>query len=209
MYKESVDERSARVLSIQGDVSEVQSALDEISKRFPELDPEAVLITEAIREACTAALDGNYGIGAVIALGDKVVAAGHNRLLEWDNPYRHVSHAEVDALAVWNKMVIDEQLTGDAADPTKVTVASTLEPCQMCTVSILNQGVNKVITGATDPYAGQMISHPQAMPPLWLEIHRGMNTVHRVANIPDDLADLSNRIFTITKLSIDTLLSRS
>lgn len=92
-----------------------------------------------------AALDlGEVPIGAVIAQGEKVVAAGHN-LRETG---RHaLAHAEIVAIDRACRALGGWRLPG-------CTLYVTLEPCPMCAGAIINARIERVVFGAYDEKAG-------------------------------------------------------
>jgi len=98
----------------------------------------------AIRLALEAESEGNMPIGSVIAIGDKVIASGRNRLLVPD--YNPGGHAEIDAL-----QKVDAATWASAA---KMTCYSSLEPCVMCTGSLILHGIRRVVFGALDQNGG-------------------------------------------------------
>lgn len=101
-------------------------------------------IDRAIELALEAEQKGNLPIGAVITLGDKVVAEGQNQLLV--PKYNPGGHAEIDAISK-----VDAKLWTRAAE---MSCYSTLEPCIMCTGTLLLHGLRRVVFGALDENGG-------------------------------------------------------
>jgi tRNA(adenine34) deaminase len=98
----------------------------------------------ALREAERAIEHEDVPIGAVVALGGELIAAGHNERELRQDP---TAHAEVIALreasrAVGSWRVLDAVLY------------VTLEPCAMCAGAIVLARVPRVVYGTTDPKAG-------------------------------------------------------
>ncbi len=90
---------------------------------------------EAVAEAQQALDKGELPVGAVLVLGDQVVAragAADRRL------GNRVSHAEIRLLA-------GSRLS--AYDRRSLTLYTTLEPCVMCTAAILIEGLGRVVYG--------------------------------------------------------------
>jgi tRNA(adenine34) deaminase len=98
----------------------------------------------ALREAQLATEHGDVPIGAVVAHGGEVIAAGHNERELRQDP---TAHAEIIALreasrAVGSWRVLDAVLY------------VTLEPCAMCAGAIVLSRIPRVVFGASDPKAG-------------------------------------------------------
>ncbi|MEY2480004.1 MAG: diaminohydroxyphosphoribosylaminopyrimidine deaminase [Verrucomicrobiota bacterium] len=81
----------------------------------------------------------NPMVGAVLALGDKILAKAHHRRAG-------LAHAEIECLRAFQKKM-----------PRGATVYVTLEPCSThgrtaaCTRAIINAGVKNLVIGAIDP----------------------------------------------------------
>jgi tRNA(adenine34) deaminase len=105
---------------------------------------DAEYISRAIEIALEAEGRGNLPIGAVITLGEKVVAeAGSSILVPVYHPGRH---AEMEALRgvpveVWPR-------------GRDLTCYTTLEPCVMCYGALLLHGIGRVVFGAEDTRGG-------------------------------------------------------
>lgn len=101
-------------------------------------------ISRAILLALEAEGCGNLPVGAVITLGDEVIAeAGSSILVPVYHPGRH---AEMEALRhvpveLWPRS-------------REMTCYSTLEPCVMCFGALLLHGVGRIVFGAEDKEGG-------------------------------------------------------
>ena len=98
----------------------------------------ALELAERARES------GEVPVGAVLVLGDRVLAEGWNRPIATHDP---TAHAEIVALrtagpALENYRLID------------TTLYVTLEPCVMCMGAISHARVRRIVYGATDPKRG-------------------------------------------------------
>ncbi len=200
-------EKGLRIARIRPAVAQIQGRVE----RMDGLSGDGLYLKEAVLEACKAALQGNYGIGAVVVQGGRVVGRGHNRLNEEGYIYRHVAHAEIEAIADFHRNVCK----GGAKDPRnsddeKTTVFTTLEPCPLCTSAMLNAGIRAAVAGAADPWAGTLISFERGeagvMSPLWRELLK--STTHRVADesAPQQLKNDCNGVFMVTKEALDNAL---
>ena len=98
----------------------------------------------ALEQAQAARDAGEIPVGAVIALGDEVIALGHNRRELDGDP---TAHAEVVAIREAAKRLGGRRLSG-------CTLYVTLEPCPMCAGAIVMAGLQRVVYGAADPKQG-------------------------------------------------------
>jgi tRNA(adenine34) deaminase len=90
---------------------------------------------EAIEEARAAAARGERPHAAVAVLDEAMVARGHDRVQEMDDP---TAHAVVVALREAARRVGRERLRD-------VTIFATMEPCAMCVGALLNADVDELV----------------------------------------------------------------
>jgi tRNA(adenine34) deaminase len=83
-------------------------------------------------------------VGAVLVLGEQVIAQGRNRPIATHDP---TAHAEIEALRAGGLALASYRLTD-------TTLFVTLEPCAMCAAAIVHARVRRVVFGAWDPRAG-------------------------------------------------------
>lgn len=102
----------------------------------------------ALAEARRGGDEGEVPVGAVIVVGDEVIAAAHNRPIGLSDP---TAHAEVLALREAGRKVGNYRLP-------EGTLYVTVEPCVMCCGAILHARLARVVFGATDPKAGAVES---------------------------------------------------
>lgn len=102
------------------------------------------LMNEALRLAGAAFAEGEVPVGAVVALGGKIVGRGRNKREKERNA---LCHAEIEAideacrtLGGWRLWECDLYVT--------------LEPCPMCAGAAVNARVKKIIFGAYDEKNG-------------------------------------------------------
>ncbi len=112
---------------------------------------------DALVQARLAAARGEVPVGAVVVLGDAVVASAGNRTREWSDP---TAHAELLAIRAACAVLGSERLTGH-------DLYVTLEPCPMCAAAISSARIARLYYGAADPKSGgvaqgpRIFSHPQ------------------------------------------------
>ena len=105
---------------------------------------EERMMALALEQASLALVAGEIPVGAVIARGDAVIAAAHNRRELDQDP---TAHAEVVAIRQAARALGGRRLTG-------CTLYVTLEPCPMCAGAIVMAGLDRVVYGASDPQQG-------------------------------------------------------
>jgi creatinine deaminase len=106
-----------------------------------QLDRE--LMALALAQARASLQAGGVPVGAVLAAGGAVVAAGHNERVQQGDP---VAHGEISAL----------RNAGRRASYADITLYTTLSPCQMCTGAILLFQIPRVVVGEARTFAGDL-----------------------------------------------------
>lgn len=101
------------------------------------------LLAAAIEQARIGRSEGGIPIGAVLAVGGDVVAAGRNRRVQMGSAIRH---GETDALENAGRL--------PATTYARATMYTTLSPCHMCTGAILLYGIPRVIIGENRTFMG-------------------------------------------------------
>jgi cytosine deaminase len=86
---------------------------------------------------------GGVPVGAVLAVGGQVIAAGHNERVQHGDP---VAHGEISAL----------RNAGRRPDYAGTTLYTTLSPCQMCTGAILLFQIPRVVVGEARTFLGDL-----------------------------------------------------
>jgi tRNA(adenine34) deaminase len=99
---------------------------------------------KALQEAEMAFERGEIPVGAVIVVGDKIIARSHN-LTELLNDV--TAHAEMQAITAAANFLGGKYLTG-------CTLYVTLEPCQMCAGALYWSQLSKIVFGASDEHRG-------------------------------------------------------
>ena len=99
---------------------------------------------EALRQARKAAAKGEVPVGAVLVVGDRIVAKAHNQVEELKDA---TAHAE---------MLVVTTAVGETGEwrLNDATVYVTKEPCPMCAGAMSLSRVKRVVYGAADPKMG-------------------------------------------------------
>lgn len=105
---------------------------------------DADFMRQALQLAAQAQQRAEVPVGAVLVLGDQVIATGANCPIASHDP---TAHAEIEALRAGGKALGSYRLEG-------TTLYVTLEPCAMCAAAIVHARVRRLVFGAWDPKAG-------------------------------------------------------
>ena len=97
----------------------------------------------ALQQARASLEAGGVPVGAVLAAGGAVLAAGHNERVQHGDP---VAHGEISAL----------RNAGRRASYADATLYTTLSPCEMCTGAILLFQIPRVVVGEATTFAGDL-----------------------------------------------------
>jgi cytosine/creatinine deaminase len=106
-----------------------------------QLDRE--LMALALAQARASLEVGGVPVGAVLAAGAAMIAAGHNERVQHGDP---VAHGEISAL----------RNAGRRASYADTTLYTTLSPCQMCTGAILLFQIPRVVVGEARTFEGDL-----------------------------------------------------
>ena len=107
------------------DADYMQMALDEVS-------------------AWRGAANGEVPVGAVVTLGDRILARAGNRTITDCDP---TAHAEMVALRLAARTLQNYRLTGAA-------IYVTVEPCAMCAGAMIQARIARLVYGCDDPKGG-------------------------------------------------------
>jgi tRNA(adenine34) deaminase len=118
---------------------------------------DGLLMQAALEEARAAAAAGEVPIGAVVVIGDDIVARGQNRVLRDVDPTAHAEMVAMRAVAraIGNYRLVD------------CVLYVTLEPCAMCAGGMIHARLGRLVYGAADPKAGaagsvlKVLNHPK------------------------------------------------
>ena len=106
------------------------------------------LMRAALTEARKALASQEVPIGAVIAVGEEIVAAGFNQPISTVDP---TAHAEIRALRAAAQKIGNYRLTG-------ATLCVTVEPCAMCVGAMVHARIGALVYGAAEPKTGAVSS---------------------------------------------------
>jgi len=106
--------------------------LTEIDRKFLRL---------AYEEAKAGYDEGGCPIGSVLARGDELVSQGRNQRVQKGDP---IAHGEMDAL----------RKAGRQKSYRDMTIYTSLSPCMMCTGTIIQFGIPRVVIGENATFGG-------------------------------------------------------
>jgi creatinine deaminase len=95
----------------------------------------------AIAQARKSRAEGGIPIGSALARADELIAVGHNKRVQENDP---ITHAEIDCLRNAGRL-------GSFRD---TILYSTLMPCYLCAGAVVQFGIRKVIVGESRTFAG-------------------------------------------------------
>ena len=85
--------------------------------------------------------EGGCPIGSVLARGDVLVSRGRNQRVQQGDP---IAHGEMDAL----------RKAGRQRSYRDITIYTSLSPCMMCTGTIIQFGIPRVVIGENATFGG-------------------------------------------------------
>ncbi|WP_372894744.1 nucleoside deaminase [Stieleria sp.] len=99
------------------------------------------LLRRAYEEAVTGFNEGGCPIGSLLARGDEVLASGRNQRVQQGDP---IAHGEMDAL----------RKAGRQSTYRDTTLYTSLSPCMMCSGTIVQFGIPRVVIGENQNFGG-------------------------------------------------------
>jgi len=106
-------------------------------------DTDRRFLDIALDEARTGFEEGGCPIGAALADGETELARGRNRRVQDGDP---IAHGEMDCL----------RRAGRRPNYRGVTLYTTLSPCMMCSGTIVQFGIPRVVIGEAETFAGNL-----------------------------------------------------
>ena len=85
--------------------------------------------------------EGGCPIGSVIAEGERLISRGRNQRVQGGDP---IAHGEMDAL----------RKAGRQKSYRKMTLYTSLSPCMMCTGTIIQFGIPRIVVGENRNFGG-------------------------------------------------------
>ncbi len=104
-------------------------------------DTDSKFLKIAYDEAKAGYDEGGCPIGAALALGDTLIASGRNQRVQQGDP---IAHGEMDCL----------RKAGRQKSYKGMTLYTTLSPCMMCSGTIVQFGIKRVIIGEAENFEG-------------------------------------------------------
>jgi len=105
---------------------------------------DTYFMQKALQEAQIAFEQGEVPVGAVITIGERIIAKAHNLTEKLTDV---TSHAEMQAITAASEYLGGKYLMD-------CTLYVTLEPCVMCAGALYWSQIGKVVYGATDSKRG-------------------------------------------------------
>jgi len=102
---------------------------------------DADFMNEAYAEAQKGLAAGGLPIGAILVRGGKIIGRGHNQRVQKGDP---VLHGEMDCM----------RNAGRQKTYKDTVMYTTLSPCMMCTGTIIQFGVPRVVVGESRNFRG-------------------------------------------------------
>jgi cytosine deaminase len=104
-------------------------------------DTDRKFLRLAYEEANAGYDEGGCRIGSVLARGDELVSQGRNQRVQKGDP---IAHGEMDAL----------RKAGRQKSYRDMTIYTSLSPCMMCTGTIIQFGIPRVVIGENTTFGG-------------------------------------------------------
>jgi len=102
---------------------------------------DAKFLRLAFEEAKAGFDEGGCPIGSVLAEGDRLIARGRNQRVQQGDP---IAHGEMDCL----------RKAGRQTSYRRMTLYTSLSPCMMCSGTIIQFGIPRVVVGEAVNFAG-------------------------------------------------------
>ncbi len=104
-------------------------------------ETDAKFLRVAYEEALGGFNEGGCPIGSALAEGDRLIAQGRNQRVQQGDP---IAHGEMDCL----------RKAGRQKSYRKMTLYTSLSPCMMCTGTIIQFGIPRVVIGEAETFPG-------------------------------------------------------
>ena len=104
-------------------------------------DNDKKFLRIAYEEALAGFNEGGCPIGSVLAKGDQLIAKGRNQRVQKGDP---IAHGEMDCL----------RKAGRQSSYKNMTLYTSLSPCMMCSGTIVQFGIQRVVVGENKNFGG-------------------------------------------------------
>ena len=104
-------------------------------------DADRKFLDIAYEEALAGFEVGGCPIGSALAEGDRLIAQGRNQRVQQGDP---IAHGEMDCL----------RKAGRQKSYRKMTLYTSLSPCMMCSGTIIQFGIPRVVIGEAETFEG-------------------------------------------------------
>jgi creatinine deaminase len=104
---------------------------------------DAHFLRLAFEQALKSYREGGLPIGAVLIKNGQLVAQGHNRRVQEGDP---IAHGEMDCL----------RRAGRQPSYSDMTLYTTLSPCMMCSGTVVQFGIPRVVVGENSNFPGNL-----------------------------------------------------
>ena len=104
-------------------------------------DNDRKFLRIAYEEAMAGFNEGGCPIGSVLAKGDQLIAQGRNQRVQKGDP---IAHGEMDCL----------RKAGRQSSYKNMTLYTSLSPCMMCSGTIVQFGIQRVVVGENKNFGG-------------------------------------------------------
>jgi|GEM_PF-2092091 tRNA(Arg) A34 adenosine deaminase TadA len=172
--------------------NEFRSLIDEaetLQKSNPSVEFQNEFLAGCL--ALQAAVEGDFGVGAVLLNRDReVIGMAKNTVFSAQNTSRHAEMNLISGLHIDRLTLTDNDHGLEAA-----TLISSLEPCPMCLSRISMTPIKNTIYLSPDPEGG-MVSLQQHLPEVWQGFLREKTFTQSGYS---NLSDFSKRVFDTTK----------
>ena len=138
----------------------------------------------ALEQAKKSYREGGIPIGAVLVKNDLIIGKGHNQRVQQLNP---ILHGEMDCL----------QNAGRLQNYSDTTLYTTLSPCMMCSGTIVQFKIKKVVIGENKNFQGNisfLVEHG-----VEVQILNDEETINLMTNFVNDNPEIWNEDISETK----------
>lgn len=130
----------------------------------------------ALEEAETGLAAGGLPIGAVLVRGDEVIGRGHNQRVQGGDP---IAHGEMDCF----------RKAGRQRRYSDTVLYTTLSPCMMCSGTIVQFGVPRVVIGEAETFEGNLpFLNERGVETTLLNDPGCKDVMRRFLSVPENLA---------------------